>query len=105
MKNLFVIIFTFLFFTQATTAQSYTKYMQQGKSYFNKNQYLTALERFDLAYEFAKTDTEKDKAKNWKNKSRIKIRKQQAELKKALGEAEKQKRKKRQFAYGCKRSP
>jgi Leucine-rich repeat (LRR) protein len=58
--------------------------MQQGKEFYNKSEYMTALERFDFAYEFAKTDAEKTDAKSWKNKSREKIKQQQSDLKKAL---------------------
>ena len=93
MKKTILTLLTTTLFATTTNAQTnlYSKYMQQGKNFYNKSEFLTALERFDLAYEFAKTDTQKDGAKNWKNKSRKKIRGQQADLKKALVEAEKQK--------------
>ena len=75
MKKLFLtLLITTTLFALNVNAQSYTKYMNQGKNFYNKSQFLTALERFDLAYEFAKTDNEKGESKNWKNKSRKKIR-------------------------------
>ena len=88
-KSFLTLLITTLF-ALTTTAQTnlYSKYMNQGKNFYNKSQFLTALERFDLAYEFAKTDNEKGESKNWKNKSRKKIKKQQADLKKALAKAE-----------------
>ena len=84
MKNTLLLLITTTLFALNVNAQSYSKYMNQGKNFYNKSQFLTALERFDLAYEFAKSDAQKDKAKIWKNKSRKKIRKQQDELKKTL---------------------
>jgi len=61
-------------FGSASFAQNYSKYLRQGKVFYNKGEYLSALEHFDLAYEFAKKNTEKVEAKSWKNKSRVKIR-------------------------------
>ena len=90
MKKTLLTLITILF-ALTINAQSYTGYMGQGKSFYKKQQYLTALERFDLAYEFAQNDSEKDHARNWKNKSRTKIKKQQADLKRALKMAKKQK--------------
>jgi hypothetical protein len=86
---LFLLVSITLLCTNAN-AQNYTKYMQQGKDFYNKTDYLTALERFDLAYEFAINHVEKSEAKSWKNKSREKIRLQQVEIKKALIEEEEQ---------------
>jgi Leucine-rich repeat (LRR) protein len=86
MKKLFVLSLTLLLHIQNSFAQNYPKYMQQGKEFYNKSEYLTALERFDFASEFAKTDTEKNDAKTWKNRSREKIKEQQSELKKALAQ-------------------
>ena len=89
----YLVLFIFLNISSGLFAQSYSKYMNQGKSFYNKSQFLTALERFDLAYEFAKTDTEKNNSKNWKNKSRKKIRKQQDDLRIALAKAKEEKKK------------
>ncbi len=94
MKKTLLLLITATLFAISTNAQTnlYSKYMQQGKSFYKKSQFLTALERFDLAREFAKTETQKTDTKTWKNKSRKKIRKQQADLKKALIEANKQRK-------------
>ena len=86
MKKTLLLLITATLFALTTNAQTnlYNKYMQQGKTYYNKSEFLTALERFDLAYEFAKTETQKTDTKNWKNKSRKKIREQQADLQEAI---------------------
>lgn len=91
MKKPLLTLLSIILFTLTANAQSYTGYMGQGKSFYKKQQYLTALERFDLAFEFAQNEREKDLARNWKNKSRVKIKKQQTDLKSALAEAKRQK--------------
>jgi len=92
-KSFLILLITAILFAFKSTAQTdlYYRYLKQGIDFYNKSEYLTALERFDLAYEFAKTDMQRDEVKKWKNKSGKIIRKQQIDLKNALAEAEKQK--------------
>ncbi len=92
-KLIFSLLMLFLLFPLSTFAQNHTKYLQQGENFFNKMEYLDALERFDLAYEFAKNTSEKNKARAWKSKSKQKIKEQQENLKIALKEARKEKEK------------
>ena len=89
-KSILILIITTTLFALYANAQTdlYYRYLKQGIDFYNKSEYLTALERFDLAYEFAKSNTQKDEAKMWKKKSGKIIRKQQADLKEALAEAE-----------------
>ena len=79
-KSILTLTIITVFFATNTYAQNYSKYMQQGKSFYTKGKYLTALERFDLASEFTKTEKEKDGAENWKNKSRKKIRELESKI-------------------------
>jgi len=85
---IFIIIIEIPAFAQG----NFNVYLQQGKNFYSKSEYFSALERFDLAYEFAKNNNEKGEARIWKNKSRKKIKFLQRELKNALIEAEKKKR-------------
>jgi len=81
-------------FGAASNAQAYSNYMQQGKAHFNNKDFKTAVERFTLAYDLAKTEEEKNDAKNWKDKSLEKIGQIQKVAKDSLAQAE---IKKRQF--------
>jgi len=81
-KSIILVIMLLLCITG--TAQKYKEYRQQGEYYFNKKIYFTALEYFDLAYEFAKNETQKDETRYWKNKSKEKIKKQQDKLQEAI---------------------
>jgi tetratricopeptide (TPR) repeat protein len=74
MKKSFLIFFiASTLFSFNANAQNYQKFMQQGKNCYNQKEYLTALERFDFAWEFAKTDLEKNEAKAGKIKCKAKI--------------------------------
>ena len=79
-------ILAILLISNSVIAQTYTKYMEQGKFFYDKKEYLTALERFDLAYEFAKTETEKEDSQNWKTKSRKEVAEFQKKLQEAYNE-------------------
>lgn len=79
MKKCFL-IFLVIVFSYGLSAQTYEKYKQQGEYYFNNKDYLTSLERFDLAYEVAKSNDQKVEARNWKNKCKLEIRRQQENL-------------------------
>jgi len=83
-KSFLIILITTTLFNLTISAQSYNKYMQQGKDFYDKNEYIIALEHFNLAYEFARTKTQEKDVQNWKNKSLEKIKEQQFDLRKAL---------------------
>jgi len=84
MKQLIYILAPILFFAINTTAQDYTDYMEQGKYYFNKEKYISALQKFDLAYENASSDIRKKDAKTWKKNSIKNLETQQEKMKKQL---------------------
>ena len=73
-----------LFFSLSSPAQDYTDYMEQGKYYFNKERYISALQKFDLAAENANSDIRKKDAKKWKNNSIENLEAQQKKMKKQL---------------------
>lgn len=69
MKPIILPLFFLFLSAQCTVAQDYMDYMEQGKYYFNKKNFLTAFEKFDLALEIANSETGKKDAQNWKNSS------------------------------------
>ncbi len=79
---LLILFMTFSLFVCAQT--NYVKYLKKGDESLKENKYLAALEFYDLAYEFARTSTQKKKAREGKTKSKEKIRQQQEELLEAL---------------------
>lgn len=82
-KTIFLLIF-FILVQSVAICQSYTQYMQQGKSHYNKASYMTALERFDLAFEIATNNTNKSEARLWKNKCKKQIKDQQIRVQKIM---------------------
>lgn len=94
MVKRFILYFLLIFIcTPCVFSQNYEKYIQQGKDFYSKKEYLTALERFDLAYEISINKLHKDEARKWKNVCKSKIREQQEDLKLALNETKLQKKK------------
>jgi len=84
MKKIIILLIAFSTIQFLNAQNKYSDYLQQGKNFYNKGEFLSALERFDLAYEFAVINVEKTVIKGWKNRSKNKIRKQQQELRQAL---------------------
>jgi len=86
-----LLLFIIFFFIgiSANAQNSYSRYLKKGEDSFKENKYLAALEFYDLAYEFAKTNNQKDKAREGKTKSKEKLRQQQEELLRALANAKK----------------
>ncbi|NJO90489.1 MAG: hypothetical protein HC831_17170 [Chloroflexia bacterium] len=70
MKRLIYFLTTILFLPIGLLAQdNYTDYMEQGRYYYNKERYISALQQFDLAFENANSEIRKKDAKTWKNNS------------------------------------
>lgn len=84
MKRILLLTLVFQTFGLNASAQLYGKYIEEGKKFYNKSEFLSALERFDLAYEFASGNSQKDEAKTWKNKCKEKIRAQQIKIERIL---------------------
>ncbi len=85
MKPAVYVLTALLFFAINTSAQEgYTSYMEQGRYYYGKERYVSALQKFDLAYENASSDIRKKDAKTWKNKSLKSLKNQQTTIKKQL---------------------
>jgi N-acetyl-anhydromuramyl-L-alanine amidase AmpD/Asp-tRNA(Asn)/Glu-tRNA(Gln) amidotransferase C subunit len=89
MKNILLLLFLLMFSLAVSAQSSYTKYLTKGNESLEENKYLAALEFYDLAYEFARTTSQKNKAREGKTKSKDKIRQQQEELLEALAKAKK----------------
>ena len=90
-KTIFISILllcTSLLFSQ----DYYTTYFNNGVRKYNNQQYLAALEDFDLALMLANTQKQKDDISNYKQKCRIGAKQQQEDLKIALEEAEQAKK-------------
>lgn len=69
MKKIIILFFAFLLFVPVNIAQ-FNRYMSLGKDSYNKQKYRLAVERFDLAIEFANEDkNKKEYAKTWKSKT------------------------------------
>ena len=90
-KRTFTLLILSLFIGISATAQ-YSRYLKIGEDSLKANKYLVALEFYDLAYEFATTNSQKDKARDGKTKSKKKLRQQQVELLNALDNARKMQR-------------
>jgi len=73
----FTILFSFGF---QSHAQDYISAMQQGKLFYNNQNYILALENFDQALESASSQMNKDDAKLWKSNSLKSLKKLQKEL-------------------------
>ena len=65
-KTIFIIFFTLL--TNFVSSQNYDEYYKIGVNNYNKKEYLTALENFDLANKLATSQTQKDNVKEYKTK-------------------------------------
>ena len=61
-------------------AQDYISSMQQGKMFYNNQNYILAIENFDQAFESASSQMNKDDAKLWKSNSLKSLKKLQKEL-------------------------
>ena len=84
MKRIFFYLIITLASIYNSYSQNYAECMQQGKYYFNKQDYISALERFDLAYESAENEIRKKDAQNWKNNSFKHLKTQQKKLEQEL---------------------
>lgn len=90
MKKL-LILFTLTLLSVATTLGQdfYSKYIKEAGAAYSRKDYLTALERYDLAWEFARTEPQKNVTNSGKKKCRNAIRQQNHELQNALNKAKK----------------
>ncbi len=68
-KRFTILLLSIILSFGISNAQDFVGFMQQGKIYFNKQNYINALERFDMALALAKSDIEKKDAETWKNNS------------------------------------
>jgi len=82
-KTLIILSILIITSTISFAQSNYDRYLSQGISFYKKKDYLTALVRFDLAYELARTSTKKKESRDWKNKSKEGIKKQAKDLKDA----------------------
>ncbi len=74
MKNSALLLILTLFTSISALSQEFEQYMEQGIESFDQQDYLSALERFYLAYDYAETDSAETEALNWKDKSLERIR-------------------------------
>ncbi len=74
MKKIFLSIFLFVTFFLPCFAQDYDQHMQSGKDLFYQNNYLDAMEQFDLAYLAAESDSTENESEYWKEKAKEKIK-------------------------------
>ena len=88
MKKLILLMAVCIIGIASAYSQDYQKYMDDGMSFFNSNDFVSAMQRFDLAYEFADSDSTESIAKEWKDKSIEKIKQDLADYKKSIGKAE-----------------
>ncbi len=78
------LLFLMLMNAISSTAQDFVGYMQQGKIYYNRENYLSAFERFSQALDLAKSEIEQKDAEIWKNNSFTKLRKQHTDMAQSL---------------------
>jgi len=80
MKTILICFSILCIVGEQNIAQNYLTFMQQGKVFFNKQNYIAAFENFDKASELATSDIEKSDAKQWKTNSLKSIKRIQQEL-------------------------
>lgn len=87
MKKIILIIiaiFAYIATFSQTNEQFYTKYFNTGVTYYSNHDFLSALEYFDLAYEFANTEKQKIELDRYKTYCRNGAKQQQIDLQNAL---------------------
>jgi hypothetical protein len=81
MKNIIVsIVFITITHFNFLMAQDYINLMQNGRSHYERKNYLTAYERFNQAYQVAESDEKKKDADSWKATTLKFLQKQYKEL-------------------------
>ncbi len=95
MKKKFFILTMIVWFAAMAQAQNFfNKYIKEAGIAYTKKDYLKALERYDLAWEYADTEPRKKITNAGKKKCRNVIRQQNNELQQALEQALKKNAKK-----------
>ena len=81
MKKTLITLVILVIISPISFAQStYERYLNQGIGLYQNSDYFTALEHFDLAYEFAKTNAKRLESREWRNKCKQGIKKQAKDL-------------------------